>query len=58
MVATVNYVYEAQAWLVNVKGETWRWFTALSQHEWMVLLGIVAALGFLCMRGFTNRGTL
>jgi hypothetical protein len=54
----MNYVYEAQAWLVGIKAETWRWFTTLSQQEWMVLLGIVAALGFLCMRGFTQRGTL
>jgi hypothetical protein len=54
----MNYVYEAQAWLAGLKGETWRWFSALSQQEWMVLLGIVAVLGFLCMKSFTQRGTL
>jgi hypothetical protein len=54
----MRYVYEAQAWLTGVKGETWRWFSSLSQHEWMVLLGIVAALGFLCMKNFNHRGTL
>jgi hypothetical protein len=54
----MKYFYEAQAWLVNAKGETWQWFSTLSQQEWLVLLGIVAALGFLCMKNFTQRGTL
>jgi hypothetical protein len=54
----MQYVYETQAWLTNIKSETWRWLSTLSQHEWMVVLGICAALGFLCMRGFTHRGTL
>ena len=54
----MRYVYEAQAWLAGIKGETWQWFCSLSQGEWLVLLGIVAALGFLCMRGFAHRGTL
>lgn len=54
----MNYIYEAQAWLVSIKGETWRWFSGLSQQEWMVVLGLVGVLGFLCMRGFSQRGTL
>jgi hypothetical protein len=54
----MEYIYDAQAWLTATKGEIWRWFNTLSQHEWMVLLGIVAALGFLCMRGFAHRGNL
>ena len=54
----MQFIYDAQAWLINAKGEVWQWFDTLSQTEWMVLLGIVAALGFLCMKGFTHRGTL
>lgn len=54
----MQYIYDAHAWLVNLKGETWRWFSALSQQEWMVLLGIVAAMGLLCMKNFRHRGTL
>jgi hypothetical protein len=54
----MQYFYDAQAWFAGVKGETWRWVSTLSQQEWMVLLGIVAALGFLCMKTFTHRGTL
>lgn len=54
----MRYVYDAQAWLSGIKAETWQWLSTLTQHEWMVLLGIVAALGFLCMKGFSHRGTL
>lgn len=54
----MHFIYDAQAWLNATCGEVWQWLNTLSQHEWMVLLGIVAALGFLCMKGFAHRGTL
>ncbi len=54
----MEYIYEAQAWLTNLQMETWKWFSALTQQEWMVVLGIVAGLGFLCMKNFKTRGTL
>ncbi len=54
----MKYINLVQAWLLGMKGQTWQWFSTLSQQEWMVVLGIIAALGFLCMRGFTQRGTL
>jgi hypothetical protein len=54
----MEFFYQAKVWMIGVKGETWRWFSTLSQQEWMVILGIIAALGFLCMRNFTQRGTL
>jgi hypothetical protein len=47
-----------QCWGQDLFQDTWHWFSTLSKHEWMVLLAIVAALGFLCLRGFTQRGTL
>lgn len=54
----MDYVYEAQVWIHTTIQQTWSWFSTLSQQEWMVVLGIVTVFGFLCMRGFTHRGTL
>ena len=50
--------YQTQFWVNQMLGETWAWFSTLSKVEWMVLLGICSAFGFLCMRGIANRGTL
>jgi hypothetical protein len=33
----------------------WDWLFLLNHQEWMLLLAIVAAAGFLCMRGFGSR---
>ena len=38
--------------------DSWNWFNSLNYQEWFLLLGIVAALGFLCMRGYGSRGNL
>lgn len=42
-------------WIHAVVSETWNWFSGLHYQEWFVVLGIVAGLGFLCMRGFSTR---
>ncbi len=39
-------------WFKTVLHETWTWFAMLDHQEWFVVLGMVAAFGFLCMRGF------
>lgn len=43
------------SWFGSATGETWNWFNSLSREEWVVVLGVGAALGFLCMRGLTTR---
>ncbi len=43
-------------WFLDIKNDTWIWITRLNHQEWFVLLGIVAVLGFLCMRGFGSNG--
>ena len=43
-------------WFHGLLGETWNWFNSLHYQEWFLLLGIVASLGFLCMRGYGARG--
>jgi hypothetical protein len=35
--------------------QSWRWFNTLSIEECFVVLGISAAAGLLCMRGFGSR---
>ena len=45
-------------WLSSSLHESWNWFNQLNYQEWFLLLGIVAALGFLCMRGYGSRGHL
>jgi hypothetical protein len=43
---------EYVGWVIE---SVWDWLFLLNQEEWMVLLAIVAAGGFLCMRGFGSR---
>lgn len=39
----------------DAQRDTWHWFATLSRDEWMIVLGAVTFLGFLCMRGFGSR---
>ena len=43
-------------WFRSMLAETWNWFNSLHYEEWFLLLGIIAALGFLCMRGYGSLG--
>ncbi len=43
------------AWYDGLMGSTWDWFNTLSRDEWILVLGVAAACGFLCMRGFGSR---
>lgn len=51
-------IYQVQHRVIQLSHETWAWFSTLTKVEWMVVLGICSAFGFLCMRGMANRGTL
>lgn len=42
-------------WVDSAIGSTWGWFNSLSREEWVVVLGVAAACGFLCMRGFSAK---
>jgi hypothetical protein len=42
-------------WIKNGLRESWIWITGLNYQEWFLLLGITAAAGLLCMRGFGSR---
>jgi hypothetical protein len=39
----------------DVRGDIWEWFSRLSREEWVVVLAVVAVMGFLCMLGFGSR---
>jgi hypothetical protein len=36
----------------QIPGDTWGWFNALNREEWLVVLVVVCACGFVCMLGF------
>jgi hypothetical protein len=36
----------------DVPSKTWGWFNGLSREEWLVVLAVVCASGFVCMLGF------
>ena len=36
----------------NMPGETWGWFNSLNREEWLVVLTVVCACGFVSMLGF------
>ncbi|HEY3394864.1 MAG TPA: hypothetical protein VGK58_19320 [Lacipirellulaceae bacterium] len=40
--------YRAQA----APGDTWQWFNELSREEWLVVLTVVCACGFVSLLGF------
>ncbi len=54
----LRFVSAIGDWIKGSVYETWGWFNQLNYQEWFLLLGIVAALGFLCMRGYGSRGNL
>lgn len=39
----------------EVRGDVWEWFSRLTREEWVVVLAVVAVLGFLCMLGYGSR---
>lgn len=53
-----NLISRMSDWFGTSVIETWNWFNSLNSQEWFLLLGIVATLGFLCMRGFGSRGRI
>lgn len=38
-----------------VASSGWSWFGSLSREEWVVVLAVGCACGFLCLRGFGSR---
>ncbi len=48
------YQYVSDAYTSAI-GASWRWFSVLNREEWMVVLAVACALGFLCMRGYGSR---
>ena len=53
-----NYLAAGVDWVQGLGQETWNWFNSLTPQEWFLVLGIIASLGFLCMRGYGRRGNL
>jgi hypothetical protein len=41
--------------VTNIQAKTWQWFSGLNREEWLVLMAIVCACGFLSLRGMNSR---
>jgi hypothetical protein len=39
----------------EVPSQTWHWFNGLNREEWMVVLLVVCACGFVALLGFHSR---
>ena len=52
----LDFTAAVTEWFQEMVYEAWVWFTRLNQQEWMVLLAVVACVGFLCMRGLSSKG--
>ena len=53
-----GFIARFDDWFQSLLRSTWNWFNSLDYQEWFLLLGIVAVLGFLCMRGFGSRSKM
>ena len=56
----MNWIFASTfgSWIQTQFQHSWSWICRLDTQEWFLLLGIVAALGFLCMLGYGSRGNL
>ena len=41
--------------LNEVPGHTWQWFNGLNREEWLVVLAVACACGFLSLTGLRSR---
>jgi len=39
----------------GVPSNTWQWFNGLNREEWMVVLAVTFACGFVALLGFQSR---
>jgi len=42
-------------WFSKGMHDAWLWLAALDFQEWFLLLGVVSAAGFMCMKGMGSR---
>ena len=50
-----GFITRFDDWIQSLLRSIWNWLDQLNYQEWFLLLGIVAVLGFCCMRGFGSR---
>ncbi len=39
----------------SVKADVWTWFMTLGREEWLVVLAVVCAAGFVALLGYRSR---
>ena len=40
---------------MELPSNTWQWFNGLNREEWIVVLAVVCAVGFVSLLGFQTR---
>lgn len=53
--APLHYLDLLSQWVQSAMYDGWAWVNRLSLEEWFILLGLTACVGFLAMRGFSNK---
>jgi hypothetical protein len=48
-------IYWLSQTISDSRRSAWEWFAHLDRQQWLVLLVVTTAAGFLCMRGFGSR---
>lgn len=46
----------AKAFAAERTGQMWAWFDSLSREEWLVVLAVCCAAGFLFLKSWGRRG--
>ena len=50
-----QFVDRCADYCADMADDSWNWFNGLHREEWMVVLAVAAASGFLCMLGHSIR---
>jgi hypothetical protein len=60
MLGWQDYLFEWQnvafAFVHERLRDTWAWFDALSREEWLIVMAVCCAIGFLFLKGWGQRG--
>jgi hypothetical protein len=52
MLAVLGRVSELAS---SIKGDVWTWFMTLNREEWLVVMAVVCACGFVALLGYRSH---
>jgi hypothetical protein len=51
----MSYLDLVWTYVGDTQDKTWQWFNCLNREEWMVVLAVTCACGFVALLGFQLR---